>query len=445
METNTDPDGPLHADRAAPSPDVGSIQEDDPGGEAEGAGAPVESLFAAQREQIEGELEHADGYDRDDLLAIYGRSAAATGRFDMSAAAYTMFLEEFGHNHPYSERIAMRLADALAPLRLDDIQVTHAPDGPVFRPRWRMGYEPTLEQLERALGAYELAASLASEDRLAGQALLKLGWVYRALGDWQSSTAAWDRCAAECPGTRTSEKAILLAAENLEWTGQAKEAAERLRVLARDAAEMRAEDLEAQADRTGDWFSDPVAALRNEISVRASQRPAYEVYASAARWLDRRGERNALIDISRWAGDQDAWPVEAQIACRIRLVDALLNGPEISDDDRLEAANALGEIASLAPDDGGAIPSMRRQSQLLIEAGRFDEAEQVLTRAEDRSAGSHMWEPVILGDWIKLLLNEGDHEAARRVFETLSDLYPESSVTEQYRTVLANTAKERTK
>ncbi len=113
-------------------------------GEEEGAS------FAVERAVIEEKLSRADDYSREDLLAMIGRTAASSGDFAASAAAYTMFMEEFGEDSPYSSRIARRLADSLAPLNLDSIGVTHTPSGPVYTPQYRMGYVPPPAHLHEA-------------------------------------------------------------------------------------------------------------------------------------------------------------------------------------------------------------------------------------------------------------------------------------------------------
>ena len=79
--------------------------------------------FAAEVAVVQRELAETTGDVRADLLARYGRAAASSGRFDLAAAAYAMFLDEFGVSHPYSERIAMRLADCLFPFNYRQVDV----------------------------------------------------------------------------------------------------------------------------------------------------------------------------------------------------------------------------------------------------------------------------------------------------------------------------------
>lgn len=113
----------------------------DVSGTSAGEAPPLPTVIAStlQNEcrKVAEDLAGEESRPREDLLAMYGRSSAASGRFDLAAAAYAMFLEEFGTRHPYAERVAMRLADCLAPLDLDSIEIVHLPGGPEFHPRWR--------------------------------------------------------------------------------------------------------------------------------------------------------------------------------------------------------------------------------------------------------------------------------------------------------------------
>ena len=189
------------------------------------------SNFEVQVQHIEARLAGDNSSSREDLLAMYGHSAAARGRFDRAAAAYIMFLNEFGTEHEYSERIAMRLADSLAPLDLDSSAVAHKTAGPVFQPKWRRNRAASPRRLRLAVPAYKLAADIAEDARSRSIALFKIGWVYRALSDWEASTVAWDRCAEQVSGTKEAVRARWLASENLEWTGYPKAAAERMRAF----------------------------------------------------------------------------------------------------------------------------------------------------------------------------------------------------------------------
>lgn len=367
---------------------------------------------------------------------MLARSSVAVGRFDRAAAAYQMFLDEFGTGHAYSARVAMRLGDCLAPLDLDNITVAHAAEGPKFDPQWRMGFEPNVDALVEAVAAYEMAAELADGGGKA-RALLRMGWVYRALDDWQASTEAWDRCAAEAAGTKPAAEAVWLAAENLAWTGRSAEAAQRLRRLTRgypesrrSAAVDRAEDLEAEARRTPEWLADPVSSLQAEIEERSAIRPAHEVYQSVMHWLQRERHVAAQIAVGRWACTQQDWPITVRLACRHNLVDALLRDAGGGEAERLEAADVLARIMEIAPSEDWLFPAAVHRVRLLNEVGRFELADRTLDGIEEQAVSSS-WEPRLWGERIQAFLDRGDLDQAEATFQRLSKAYPEHNVTEE--------------
>ncbi len=436
--TQSPPQEDASRDDAAPMAEEGEVSD-----------MPSESLIAAQREHVDRELDQADGFSRDDLLAMYGRSAAASGQFELAATAYTMFLEEFGNEHTYSERVAMRLADCLAPLDLDSIDVAHTPAGPIFHPQWRMGYSPRPELLQQAVGAYQRAAEFAGTDAGARRALLRMGWVHRALNEWEASTAAWDRCATEAANTNAAADALWLAAENLSWTGHPALAAERLQRLAAEspddpraaAASDRAESLEADARRGAEWLADPVMSLRTEIEQRISVRPAHETYRSALQWLRFSGHRPAQIEVSRWACAQTDWPLQAKLACHHHLIDALLEGdPE--DSERLEAAEVLAQIMALSQSDEWTVPAALRRFRLLSELRQFELADRTWDEVATQIQGSPVWEPRVLAERVQSLLDRGDNIQATSSYQTLSTKYPDHDLTMKLAQRLSGTMKE---
>jgi tetratricopeptide (TPR) repeat protein len=311
-----------------------------------------------------------------------------------------------------------------------------------------MGYAADPARLHGAVTAYRLAADLADDKGHMGRALLRTGWVYRALDDWPASTAAWELCATRAPGTRSAADALWLAAENLAWTGQPEVAAARLRRMAVEypedarmpAVADRIEDLEAQAQRSETWLVDPVPSLQAEIDTRSNRLTPGEVYSSAMRWLRRRGERAAMIGISRWACLQHDWPVEDQVDCRHDLVDALLLGGD--EDARSEAVEWLREIVDLAPSEGGAVTAALRRYHLLNDMGRSAEADQFLDEIGERARGSRRWEPVIITTRIESLLGEGDLRRAREALNTLVKLHPDYDVRERFPTLFPSDDKE---
>jgi len=360
-----------------------------------------------------------------------------------------MFLDEFGTEHAYSQRIAMRLADCLAPLDLDSTEIVHTPSGPEFHPQWRMRHRPRPERLRQAVVAYDLAAQLASDPAGAGRALLRIGWVHRALGKWDASTAAWDRCATEAAATMSAADALWLAAENLAWTGQPAAAAQRLRRLTSEypdhprtlAAADRAECLDAEALRGARWLADPVASLQAEIEERAAAKPAHEVYKSAIEWLRRRGDQSSELAVSRWACTQTGWPISARLACHHDLADTLLHGVA-GEAQHLEAAEVLGQVVALASDDNWAVPAALRRCRLLSELGFYEQADQTLNDIKGRVAGSLTWEPRFLEGKIRSLLDRGDRGRAMAIYERLSSSYPDHGLAEELRLILRGTGKE---
>lgn len=398
-------------------------------------------------QQVDSALaREGDDTSRAELLAMYGRSAWASGEFGKSAAAYAMFLAEFGIDHPYSEQILVRLGASLAPLNLDSVDVLHTASGPEYRPMWRMGKAASVEQLQLAVGAYELLAAAAKDKQESAKALLSLGWVYRALNDWNASTAAWDRAADTAKDSVVGADALWHAADNLAWTGQPAEAVKRLRRFTTEhasdarirAAADQIESLNAESRRTSEWLADPVASLQKEIAERAGRRRPHEVYASAVQWLQARQNTAAIITISRWATTQTDWPIQARISAHFDLVDGLLRQPPASDDAKRAAANILAKIVVLAPSDDWAVSATIRRSRLLSDLKQFDAADHALTEIGSRWKGNPQWEPSVLTERIRSLLDRDDPAAAKALQGQLLRGYPEYELpTELARTLAA--------
>lgn len=346
-----------------------------------------------------------------------------------------MFLSEFGMDHPYSAKIAARLADCLFPFRYDQVDVIHSPSGPRVEPAWRMGYTPRPEHLRKAVHAFELAASLAEDEHAKGSALLKLGWVHRVLGAWDAATAAWDRCAKDAAPTKSAADALWLAAENLEWMNRPTEASSRLRQLSRDYPQddraslvtERVEYLEAESHRAAAAMTDPVTVLQAEIEARS--RSPREVYRSYLRGLQRRGQRDAWLSVSRWACEQADWPATDRVIACFDLVDAMMAGGERSNQE--EAVQRLREIVDIAPDLNAAVTAAIRGSRILGELDRYDEADQVMEEIAVRVEGSRRWEPVVLWEHADSLLKRGDGKRAMAVLRKLAASHPDYDVTEK--------------
>lgn len=420
--------------------------------------------FAEEVTVVEGVIAGMTGSTRADSLASYGGGAMATGQFRVAAAAYAMFLDEAGIEHPHRERITMWLADCLFPFNYRDINVTHTGTGAQLRPTWRMGFAPTPEYVRHAVGAYEHAASVVGNAHVRGKALLRLGWVHRVLDDWERSTEAWVRGADEASPTIQAADGLWLAIENLVWTDQPAEAVERLRqfadVYADDArmrvVEERLEYLQAEARRSSDWLVDPVKSLELEIEARSDARSPSEVYRSVVKWLGRQHEHAAMIAVCRWACTQDGWPVDARIASRNDLVETLLTKSTASQADHLEAPEAkladhgeaakrLGEIVDLAPSDARAVGAAIHRYRLLNELGHGDEADQVIHDIAARVKGSRRWEPVVLTERIESLLERGDMDGAKAVFDTLVESHPDNNAHRRFDGAFAPASEEGTK
>ncbi|MFH0981625.1 MAG: tetratricopeptide repeat protein [Planctomycetota bacterium] len=425
-------------DAAAPSVRPHNIWDSS----AESAAPPLDidlSEFREEVRRIEEELKGVASSSREDLLVMYGRSSAASGQFDRAAAAYGMFLTEFGIEHPYSARIAMRQADCLVPLDLDNITVAHTAEGPKYEPTWRMQYVPHLERMPQAIAAYELAGRLAHERTALGLALYRQGWIQRVLNDWEASTTAWERCASETAGTPAAADALWLAAENRGWTGHPAAAAETLQRFAAEyptdarakAAADRIEVLEAEARRTPEWLVDPVASLQAEIAERAAVRRAPQVYRSVMEWLERDQQFAAQVAVGRWACTQTDWPTDPRLAAHFDLATALLDKSAGGEAERLEAAEVLSRVMGMAPSDDWYLSAGFRRAQLLHKLRRFEAADQTLDEVAERAANS-VWEPVIVGERIQSFLDRGDMDRARAAFEELSETYPEHHLTEQF-------------
>lgn len=413
--------------------------------------------LATERSQIEQAVPRTVSKEqnaqtlRADLLVRYGRSSAASGRFDLSAAAYAMFLNEFGTEHPYSKQIVIRLADSLAPLDLDSVSIVHTEKGPQYRPTWRMGKEATPERLRHAVLAYELAAELSSDKTAMGNALLKLGWVHRALNDWDASTEAWMRCAREAQQTKPGADALLLAAENLTWTNQPHAAAVQLRLFAgKYPGDSRAKSgikrallLEIETRRSDEWLRDPVASLRAEMEAHADQLTPQEMYRSAVQWLKQKKCFPAIVAVGRWGCSQADWSVEQRISAHYDVVDALLGQPQAGEAERLAAVDTLDAIVALSPSDDWAVPAALRCSRVLSELGRFETADAKLDRIEARVGDSLRWRPRVMLERIQSLLDRGDREGAKALLAEFAKTYPDDRTSAQYRSLWAETQQEK--
>lgn len=400
------------------------------------------TVFAEEVARVNQAIAREAAYSRDDLLAMYGRSAAASGRFDVAAAAYAMFLNEFGTDHPYSEKIATRLADCLFPFKYDQIDVLHSAAGPRLEPAWRMGFSPRPDHLRLAVPAFGLAATLALDGHAKGSALLKLGWVHRVLGDWPAATAAWEHCAADAAGTRVVGDALRLAAENQRWTGHPAEAAELLGRLQRDATKEAAknlaeeiEALNAEALRDEQWLNDPVAGLQGEIENRPKRSPE-QVFQEAMNWLAQRGEQSARLAVARWGMAQGDWSGGARLAAHLHAADALLATASPSAEAKVEAADVLRQLTDIAPSDSWLVSTAMRRSALLRQIGASVEAATMWKEVAMRMQRPWVWSGQVLPERIRVSLAAKDRASAEQLLEQLEQDHPEHAELDALRTML---------
>lgn len=395
---------------------------------------PLTTFLASQCERVNAALgsEGETQYPRQDLLVTYGRSAAASGQFELAAAAYAMFLDEFGINHAYGPAVTEHLAVCLAPLDTSSAEILHAPEGPRYRPTWLMNQAASDDRLRQAIEVYTLLAEHAAQPDERGKALLAQGWVYRALNQWAESTAAWDRCAATAPGSRAAADALWLASQNLTYMDRPSDAANRLRrLLTRYPDDARAaiihdqiEALDAESRRSAAWLAKPVESLESEIAARAGVRRPYQVYSSVVRWLQRKREDAALVEVCRWAAQQAAWPKAEWVACRFDLAEALLRGAADNASAKNEAARILGEIAAMdAPADAIAEAALRR-ARLFSELGDHAAAATTLSEMAARCEGNRQWEPTLLAELVAALARQGLQSEAREALARLKQKYP---------------------
>jgi tetratricopeptide (TPR) repeat protein len=397
---------------------------------------PLTTFLAAQCGQVNAAIasEGQTKYSRQDLLVMYGRSSAAAGQFDIAAAAYAMFVDEAGSSHDFYLQAMERLAECLAPLDRSSLGVLLTPKGPRVHPAYRMGFAATSNMLDQAVATYERLIEAAPDTLGQCKALLSLGWVHRAREDWSASTEAFDRCADKGGATKQAADALWLAAENLRWIGQAAKAAARLDRLIQqvpsDDRIVNARDLQetllAETQRSLDWLGDPPASLQAEIAGRAPAKRPFEVHADAADWLKRHEAWTALVVIDRWACTQADWPMDARIGCHLDLIDALLRVPDAGTDAKREAADALARLIEFAPGDDWAAQAAIRRSRLLSECGEYALADATLDSSRWKNVVG--WQPNLMMERIRTLLDRGEPEKASAIYRELISAYSEFEI-----------------
>ncbi|HEY3241711.1 MAG TPA: hypothetical protein VGM03_00025 [Phycisphaerae bacterium] len=396
------------------------------------------SGFKHECERVQTYLDAHKAQPRDVVLTACANSALSSAQFSDAAAACAMFLREFGTEHAYSPQMAVWLGDGLAPLDLDNTELAYTDDGPRYNPTWKAGQTADEHRLRQAVAAYELAARIATEEYNLERSLLVLGWLHRALGEWEASTEAFDRSHAAIPDYPLAREAAGLAVENLALTGYPKQAADRLRAIAARTTDFqiaqsflaRADELDAEAARSLASFADPVPALIAEIARRAGSREPQQVYRGFADWLLRAGQKQALAVVHRWACEQADWPALARVEACLNVSDALRS--ESSDSDRADAIAALQTAIELAPSTDFAAPAAIRCSRLLRDMSQYDLSEQTLADVQERAGDAPAWLAEILCERVRLRLAQGDRKGARTIYEDLATAFPHSEFTDRF-------------
>jgi tetratricopeptide (TPR) repeat protein len=387
------------------------------------------SRLAAECALVEDEVGKAapDGFRRERSLVMIGRSSAAEGEFRVSAAAYLMFLNEFGLRHEWADRVVPRLIDSLAPLRTETVDIILTERGPRYEPTWRAGHSAEAADLDQAAAVCEVIAAQSPDARKAG-VLVKLGWIQRARGDWAAATGAWDRAAAVAPSTPTAIEALWLSAENCELLGQPVEAIERLEQLARHGgddprgatARQRIDRVQREMRRDETWLADPVSGFQREVG-QAGAEVAASRYTETARWLGRNRRTSVLATLAEWASRQADWPVAVRVAAFGDLAEASLAAG--TDEGRAGAVDALGGILAISEESSWIVSTTLRRSALLRDLGRAGEALSAIESAEERVRGPREWGIRLTPEKVRVLVALGDVAAARSLLSGLEERY----------------------
>ncbi|MBK9121341.1 MAG: hypothetical protein IPM18_17315 [Phycisphaerales bacterium] len=393
------------------------------------------STFAPQRAMVEAELtkDESGRFTRADLLAMLGRSSAASGNFELSAAAYVTFLDEFGADHPYSEQVALRLIDSLAPLDTERSGLGCTSHGPEFMPAWKGDVVVERAQVARAVQVCEYICNANVSATTKRDALLRVGWLHRALGDWVASTRAWDRCADAGAGTATGARARWLAAENLELLGDVQGGVSRLRLLLKDgvtgaratAIERRIAQLELEARWGAQEGGDPIDVLQQQISAASTADSPQRMYRLYLDWLRRRGDAQAQARLAQWALTQSTWSNEMRAECGRDLALALAAESAAPRDAKRAAAVALQVAIGLEPNAERARRDGFRRIQLLRESGDIDEATRELAGLRNAVPGDALWEPLLLAEMVRLAVAKRDFVDAADALRQVRSKYPE--------------------
>ncbi len=408
--------------------------------------ALLDSFPAQVHQQVDGAVNRTmqEGASRRDGLAMMSCTLSLYGHNDAAAAACALFLREFAPADPASVSVAQRLAECLAPLSLSASALELTENGPVFRPQWgRLGRPPD-QRLRQAIAAYEYLAGLAGNDYARAEALAMTGWVSRALGDWDSAIACWDRCASECPGTNAARNALWYAAEDLQNTHRTGEAIDRLRRFIQEypdevrvsAARKRMQLLEAESRRTDEYSVDPVASLAKEVAATGGAIAPWEAYVDGMRWLEREGDDPARLRLARWAAGQTGWPERVRISACMDAVSLLLTqGGDATAGRRFEAVGVLQAALESAAGPEAA-PLVLLLADLHCQLDRFDTAAAVIDRLSLTQQNPVEWRAFLDAELIRTTASRGDQERARRLLATFAERNPDRPEIAQLRAIV---------
>lgn len=386
------------------------------------------SRYADERAVVERIIQQGDAerYTRAERLVMAGRSAAATGNFDVSSAAYLMFLNENRNDHTWRDRILEKTIESLAPINLKSIQIQHTPNGPKYRPEWRMNAEPDPASVRQAIELCKYAAESVQSDLQAAKTFYRLGWLCRATDDWEGSTAAWDECALLALEDQ-AVRALRYAADNEWWCGRSTEAIKRLEaaeVLSKkpgilNQVQSKKRMLQLEAWRNETWNDDPVTALKNEIAVR--EESPETIYREVVRWLERRHEPEAIAEISRWVASQSEWSPESQQYASGQLMTMLtVIGTDAS---QAELIDFLLQEIKKTKDSSRKARLVIRCSQLLREGERAQEALKLVESIKQASGLKPSLKQALLIEHAQVYVLLRDAKSANRIVKQLRSMY----------------------
>lgn len=381
--------------------------------------------FANEVREVEREVAARNPNLRADALNMLGGTAAAAKHFDMAAAAYAMFLNEFGPNHEYSPRVAARLSEFLAPFDPRDV-------GDAME--WPEGEQPPQHRLRQAVTACELAVHLLEDEGESGRAMLRLGALYRLLGEWDLSTGAWDQCVARLPEQPMTWAAERMAADNFGLQGNFAAAAERYTALAakfeagprQNALRDHAEELQARSRRTAAWLDDPVASFKLELAERGGNRTRQVIFRDVMQWLRGEGRASARREVAEWVGAQADWPADLRIEAICTYSAILAEDHDDVPGDPVAAADAVAAAIALTGEPAQRVPLSIWRARMLNRAGQTGLADNALDALEEEVRGEGPRIVDVLAARVQMLLDRGQFTDAKTAFAALASSFPNS-------------------